>query len=125
MEKLNITKGAREQFKNLGVDVINNANGAVYLHGSMRNVAMVISKLLVLNPGVRVQCMNSATVKIVNEEKSAIVNTVVIFEDINPQTEDEWFIRPFTYVKNEFIGYVSTDRKKCQNIDKFIIFIYN
>ena len=91
MEKLNITTGIREQFKNLGVDCINNARGAVYLHGSMRNVAMAISKLLVLNPGARVQCMNTATVKIADSggEKVAIVDACVIFEDINLQTEDE------------------------------------
>ena len=94
MEKLNITKGARHQFDDiLGVDVINNAKGAVYMHGSMRNVTMAISKILVLNPGVRVQCMNTATVKIAKsgDENVAIVDACVIFEDINPQTEDEWF----------------------------------
>ena len=91
MEKLNITKVARHQFKMLGIDVINNARGVVYIHCSMRSVSIAISKLLVLNPGVRVQCMNTATVKIADSggEKVAIVDACVIFEDINPQTEDE------------------------------------
>lgn len=75
----------------LGIDCINNAKGAVYLHCSMRSVSMAISKLLVLNPGVRVQCMNTATVEVVKsgDEKIAIVDACVIFEDINPETEDE------------------------------------
>lgn len=91
MEKLNISKSARHQFKMLGIDVINNARGVVYIHCSMRSVSMAISKLLVLNPGVRVQCMNTATVEVVTsgDEKSTIVEACVIFEDINPQTEDE------------------------------------
>ena len=91
MEKLNITNSAKHQFKMLGIDCINNARGAVYLQGSMRSVTMAISKLLVLNPGVRVKSMNTATVKIVGsgDENFAIVDACVIFEDINPETEDE------------------------------------
>lgn len=91
MEKLNITNSAKHQFKMLGIDCINNARGAVYLQGSMRSVTMAISKILVLNPGVRVQCMNTATVEVITsgDEKLVIVQACIIFEDINPQIEDE------------------------------------
>ena len=86
MKKLSISKSARHQFDLLGIDCINNAGGAVYLRGSMRNVATAVSKILVLNPGVKVQCMNTAVVKISKDEESAVVNAVVIFE---LETEDE------------------------------------
>lgn len=91
MEKLNITNSAKHQFKMLGIDCINNARGAVYFKGSMRSITMAISKLLALNPGVKVQCMNTATVRIVEsgDENLAIVDACVIFEDINPKIKDE------------------------------------
>ena len=91
MEKLNISQSTRNQFKMLGIDCINNAKGIVYLHCSMKSVSMAISKILVLNPGVRVQCMNTATVEVITsgDEKLVIVQACIVFEDINPQIEDE------------------------------------
>jgi len=82
MEKLNITKSAKLYFKNLSVDCINNVCGAVYLTGSMRNITAAVSKLLQINPGVRVQCMNTATVEIIESKdgNKAIVNASVIFD---------------------------------------------
>ena len=84
----------------LGIDCINNARGSAYLHGSMRSVTMAVSKILILNPGVRIQCMNTAMVKIVEsgDENLAIVDACVIFEDINPQTEDEYY-SSFYFIK--------------------------
>jgi len=94
MEKLNITRSARFFFDHLSVDCINNACGAVYLAGSMRNVTAAVSKLLQTNPGVKVQCMNTATVKIIEseDENVAIVSASVIFDlsgkiEENPEGE--------------------------------------
>ena len=80
MEKLKVTKVAKNQFKTLGVDLINNARGAVYLHGTMRGVTAVISKILVLNPGVRLAHLSTAPVKVIDEE-SVVVNACAVFED--------------------------------------------
>ena len=85
MEYLKITKAARLYFEHLSIDCINNVEGAVYLCGSMRNVTAAISKLLQINPGVKVQCMSTATVKIV-DEAHATVNACVIF-DLSGKTE--------------------------------------
>lgn len=80
MEKLKVTKVAKNQFKTLGVDLINNAMGAVYLHGTMRGVTAVISKILVLNPGVRLAHLSTAPVKVI-DEVSVVVNACAVFED--------------------------------------------
>lgn len=80
MEKLKVTKVAKNQFKTLGVDLINNARGAVYLHGTMRGVTAVISKILVLNPGVRLAHLSTAPVKVIDGE-SVVVNACAVFED--------------------------------------------
>lgn len=80
MEKLKVTQVAKNQFKTLGVDLINNARGAVYLHGTMRGVTAVISKILVLNPGVRLAHLSTAPVKVIDEE-SVVVNACAVFED--------------------------------------------
>ena len=79
MEKLKVTQVAKNQFKTLGVDLINNARGAVYLHGTMRGVTAVISKILVLNPGVRLAHLSTAPVKVIDEE-SVVVNACAVFE---------------------------------------------
>ena len=102
MEKLNISRSVKHQFKMLGIDCINNARGVVYLQCSMRSVSMAISKILVLNPGARVQSVNTATVSVVGpeDEKIAIVDACVIFEDINPNQEGEWFHLSFFFNTN-------------------------
>ena len=109
MDKLIITDAAKRQFKTLGVECINNAKGVVYLHGTMRNIAAAISKLIVLNPGVRVQCMNTVRAQSMDteraetieksetNEKAVVLDACVIFEDINPDIEDinpegEWYV---------------------------------
>jgi len=63
---------------------------------------MAISKILVLNPGARVQSVNTATVSVVGpeDEKIAIVDACVIFEDINPNQEGEWFHLSFFFNTN-------------------------
>lgn len=86
MKKLSITKDVRHEFKIMGVDCINNVEGVVYLHGSMKGITAAISKILLLNPGAEVQCMDTATIKVADGE-SAIVNACVIFS-FNKQ-EDE------------------------------------
>jgi hypothetical protein len=81
MEKLKVTQVAKNQFKTLGgVELINNARGAVYLHGTMRGVTAVISKILVLNPGVRLSHLSTAPVKVIDGE-SVVVNACAVFED--------------------------------------------
>ena len=80
MEKLKVTKVAKNQFKTLGVDIINNAMGAVYLHGTMRGVTAVISKILVLNPGARLAHLSTAPVKVI-DGVSVVVNACAVFED--------------------------------------------
>ena len=93
MDKLIITDAAKRQFKTLGVECINNARGVVYLHGTMRNIAAAISKLKVLNSGVRVQCMNTVRAQCMNAEKdetneeAVVLDACVIFEDINPELD--------------------------------------
>ena len=88
MDKLIISQSAREQFKTLGVDCINNARGAVYFHGSMRGVTAAISKILCLNPGVEVQTMSTATIKVIEDKETAIVNACVVFK-LKDKPEDE------------------------------------
>ena len=91
MKKLNITNSARSYFNTLGVDVTNNAGGAVYMYGSMKIITAAISKILQVNPGVEFKDMSTATVKIV-DEKTAIVNASVFFDlsgknEANPEDE--------------------------------------
>ena len=76
--KLILTNSAKNYFKTLSVDVTNNACGAVYMHGSMRNVTAAISKILQINPGVEVGKLETALIKVV-DETTAIVDACVCF----------------------------------------------
>ncbi len=95
MEKLKITKADRLYFEHINVEVINNAKGAVFFHGSMYSVTAAVSRLLERNPGVEVRCMNTEIVDVANRidtrkksQNSAIIDASVIFYETNRKDEE-------------------------------------
>ena len=79
MNHLKIDNKTKLYFEHISVDCINNAEGVVYLEGSIRNISAAISKILKINKGARIQSLKIAVVKIVRDEH-AIANACVIFD---------------------------------------------
>lgn len=82
-KKVKITDSVKLFCKNHDITLVNNSEGAIYFHGSMRDISSAISKILEGNKDLHVQCLTSALVKIVKDKDKkdcAIVNACVIFD---------------------------------------------
>jgi hypothetical protein len=62
----------------------------------MRGVTAVISKILVLNPGVRLAHLSTAPVKVIDGE-SVVVNACAVFEDDKLSSKGELYSSLFLF----------------------------
>lgn len=82
-KKVKITDSVKLFCKNHDITLVNNSEGAIYFHGSMRDISAAISKILEGNKELHVQSLTSALVRIGKDKYKkdyTIVNACVIFD---------------------------------------------